>query len=80
MPILYHAGGLSSPTRVLHGTTNAITHLVCSLNYAMSNELLNNIMCRLDDIFVYPKDPEEFVCSIENALRVWEGIQSQTAP
>ncbi len=72
--------GLLSPTRVLHGTTNAVTHFQSSLHEAMLNELLNNILCRLDDILVYAKDPEDVLCTMEMFFRFCKAFNLKLNP
>ena len=45
--------GIYSPTRVLHGTTNAVTHLQSSLAAVLPPELRRQLLCWLDDALIH---------------------------
>jgi len=51
--------GIVTPTRVPHGTTNAVTHLQSSITTTLPEELKSSILVWLDDILVHaPTIPE----------------------
>ena len=45
--------GFYSPTRVLHGTTNAVTHLQSSLAEIVPSSMLATILYWFDDILLH---------------------------
>jgi len=51
--------GVFTPTRVLHGTTNAVTHLQASLASVIPASLRPNILCWLDDILIHAPTVEK---------------------
>lgn len=53
--------GVFSPTRVPHGTTNAVTHLQSSLTLTIPNELRHNLLLWLDDCLLHSHSIDHFL-------------------
>ena len=60
--------GVYSPTRVLHGTANAVAHLQSALAAIFLPELGKNLLSWLDDLLLYASCPEELLTAIESFL------------
>ena len=57
-------GGIYTSTRVLHGTTNAVSHLQSSLTGIIPKDLLDSILIWLDDILLHAPTVEKLLESI----------------
>lgn len=60
--------GVYSPTRVLHGTTNAVTHLQSSLTLTIPDKLKPNILLWLDDCLLHSPSVEHFLQCVRSFL------------
>lgn len=58
--------GVYSPTRVLHGTTNAVAHLQSSLASVFSEELKKSVLAWLDDILGFAVSDAALLIVLEN--------------
>ena len=58
--------GIFTPTRVMHGTTNAVTHLQSSLDAIIPDDLRDNILCWLDDILLHAATVEKLLESVQS--------------
>ena len=56
--------GVFTPTRVLHGTTNAVKYLQSTLAAILPSELQSSTLFWLDDILIYAKTVPELLNSI----------------
>ncbi len=57
--------GVYTPTRVMHGTTNAVAHLQSSLTELMTAErLMNAFLIWLDDLLAYETSPSKLMEAI----------------
>ena len=57
--------GIYTPTRVMHGTTNAVTHLQSSLTSIIPEDLQCNILIWLDDILLHAENTERLLMAIQ---------------
>jgi transposase InsO family protein len=57
--------GIYTPTRVLHGTTNAVTHLQSALAEIIPDDLRPNLLYWLDDILIHAPAANLFIQAIE---------------
>ena len=62
--------GIYCPTRVLHGTTNAVTHLQSSLAEIIPDDLKDNILRWLDDILLHNRTVKGLLQPIRTFLGV----------
>lgn len=62
--------GIFTPTRVLHGTTNAVTHLQSSLAAIIPEDLKSNILIWLDDILLFAPTFNELHQSMQCFFRL----------
>ena len=62
--------GIYSPTRVLHGTTNAVTHLQSSLVEIIPDDLKDKILRGLDDILLHDRTVKGLLLAIQTFLGV----------
>ena len=53
--------GIYTPTRVLHGTTNAVLHLQSSFTAILPPSLHSNSIIWLDDIILYASSPQQLM-------------------
>lgn len=60
--------GIFSPTRVLHGTTNAVTYLQSSLTNVIPATLSPHTLLWLDDILIHSQTPHSLLESISRFL------------
>lgn len=58
--------GVYSPTRVLHGTTNAVTHLQSALSEILPTSLSSHFLHWLDDILLHDRTVPGLIKSIRN--------------
>ena len=58
--------GIFTPTRVLHGTTNAVAHLQSSIAGIIPDDLKPNILCWLDDILLHAPTVDKLLESIQS--------------
>ena len=56
--------GIYSPTRVLHGSTNAVMYLQSSLSSTIPQSLLQNMLLWLDDILAHATNVEDLLNAI----------------
>ena len=59
-------GGIYTPTRVFHGTNNAVSHLQSSLTGIIPKDLLDSILIWLDEILLHAPTVEIFLESIRS--------------
>ncbi len=60
--------GVFTPTRVLHGTSNAVVHLQSAIQTNFQDELLSNFLSWLDDILIHANTEAEIVAVIVKFL------------
>ena len=58
--------GIFTPTNVLHGTTNAVSHLQSSLTGIILNDLMDSILISLDDILLHAPTVEKLLQSVRS--------------
>lgn len=58
--------GIFSPTRVMHGTTNAVTHLQSSISGIIPDDLKDHLLVWLDDVLLYAATVDELLASIRS--------------
>lgn len=57
--------GIFSPTRVLHGTTNAVTNLQSALSEVLPETLKGKSLAWLDDFLIHEKPESGLIDTIE---------------
>lgn len=62
--------GLYSPTRVLHGTTNAVTHLQSCLTEILPETLVGAVLHWLDDILAHGETVNDLLEAVEQLLKL----------
>lgn len=58
--------GIFSPTRVLPGTTNAVTYLQLTLAHHLPSDLFDSFLFWLGDVLIYACTAEELLKSIRH--------------
>lgn len=66
MPVLHHPGGIFTPTRVIHVTTNAVVHLQSSIAGIIPDDLKHHILIWLGDVLLYPEIFDELFESVRS--------------
>jgi len=56
--------GIYTPTRVLHGTTNAVMYLQLTMAAHLPDDLRHNILWWLDDIFIHYETLDDHLLDI----------------
>ena len=64
--------GVYTPTRVLHGTTIAVTYLNSTLAYLLPADLLNGVLYWLDDILLHDKTIKGLFKSMEKLFSIFK--------
>ncbi len=62
--------GVYTPTRVLHGTANAVAHLQSSLAELLTPKLYSHILAWLDDLLIHAVTVEELIAAVELFLQL----------
>lgn len=62
--------GIFTPTRVLHGSTNAVLYLQANLTAIFSPSLRDFFLIWLDDLLLHRQTPEELLDSIEEFFKI----------
>ena len=61
--------GIFSPTRVLHGTTNAVTHLQSALAEVIPRNLKGKLLAWLDDLLLHAQTESGLIDTVEQMLQ-----------
>eukprot|EP00171_Calliarthron_tuberculosum_P003723 IDg3723t1 len=72
--------GVFTPTRVLHGTTNAVAHLQSSLSQEVPEELRTAWLHWLDDILLHNQSADRLLANIEALFKMCNKLNLKLHP
>lgn len=64
--------GVYTPTRVLHGTTNAVTYLQSTIDSILPADLRSNVLFGLDDILVHHTTADGLLHAVRQILNTFK--------
>lgn len=72
--------GVFTPTRVLHGTINAVTYLQSTLAAVLPRDILDNVLYWLDDVLVHHKTIEGLLDTLERLFGIFKEYKLKLRP